>query len=92
MKKSDLIKALSDKENLAEIRATEIVNLIFDGFTEALKTDRRIESRGFASFSVRRYKAYSGRNPKTGGKIQVKPKRLPFLKVGKELRKMVDGA
>lgn len=92
MKKSDLITALAKKEKITEIKATEIVNLIFDGFMEALKKDGRIEIRGFASFSVRKYKSYTGRNPKTGENVPVKPKKLPFLKVGKELIKMVDGA
>jgi integration host factor subunit beta len=91
MNKSDLIKALSDKKNLTEIRATEIINLVFDEFTETLKNKGRIEIRGFGSFSVRRYKAYTGRNPKTGARTNVKSKKLPFFKVGKELKKMVDG-
>lgn len=90
MKKSDLITELAKKEKITEIKATEIVNLIFDGFAEALKNDKRIEIRGFASFSVRKYKSYTGRNPKSGIQLQVKPKKLPFCKVGKELRKMVD--
>ena len=90
MNKSDLIKALYEKENLTEKQATEIVNMVFDGFTETLKNNDRIEIRGFGSFSVREYKAYTGRNPKTGKKIGVKPKRLPFFKVGRGLKKKVD--
>ncbi|HQN37886.1 MAG TPA: HU family DNA-binding protein, partial [Caldisericia bacterium] len=50
----------------------------------------RIEIRGFGSFTVREYGAYNGRNPRTGNDVPVKPKRLPFFKVGKELKKMVD--
>jgi integration host factor subunit beta len=90
MNKSDLIKLLSEKENLTEKEATEIVNLVFDGFTETLKNNGRIEIRGVGSFSVREYEAYSGRNPKTGKKIAVKPKKLPFFKVGKELKERVN--
>jgi integration host factor subunit beta len=90
MNKSDLIDTLSKKENLTEKIATEIVNLIFDGFTDTLMKAGRIEIRGFGSFCVREYGAYTGRNPKTGKKISVKPKRAPFFKVGKELRKRVD--
>jgi integration host factor subunit beta len=63
---------------------------MFDGFTDTLKNDGRIEIRGFGSFSVREYGAYTGRNPKTGNIAEVKPKKLPFFKVGKELRGMVD--
>ncbi len=90
MKKSELITELASRENLTEKQAVDIVNLIFDGFTEAFLKSERIEIRGFGSFSIRNYKTYDGRNPKTGEKIPVNPKRLPFFKVGKELKKLVD--
>ena len=90
MTKSDLIEAISLRENLTDKNASDIVNMIFDGFTESLKKGGRIEIRGFGSFTVRKYKAYRGRNPKTGDGIQVKPKKLPFFKVGKELKARVD--
>ena len=91
MNKSDLVAALVDKKNLTEKQATEIVDLMFKGFTNELKNGGRIEIRGFGSFIVRKYKAYKGRNPKTGNAVEVKPKRSPFFKVGRELKKMVDG-
>jgi integration host factor subunit beta len=91
MNKSDLIAALQEKENLTEKQAMDLINLVFDGFTDALKNGGRIEIRGFGSFVAREYRAYTGRNPKTGKKIEVKPKRLPFFKVGRELKKRVDG-
>jgi integration host factor subunit beta len=91
MNKSDLIDALAEKYNLTGKQATEIVDLVFDGFTDALKNGGRIEIRGFGSFTVRKYKAYKGRNPKNGKQVEVKPKKLPFFKVGRELKKMVDG-
>jgi integration host factor subunit beta len=90
MNKSSLIESLSRKENLAEKKASDIVNLIFKGFTDELKKGGRIEIRGFGSFVVRDYGAYTGRNPKTGRNIQVTPKKLPFFKVGKELKERVD--
>jgi integration host factor subunit beta len=90
MTKSDLINALSIKENLSEKNAFEIVNMIFDGFTYTLKKGGRIELRGFGSFTVRKYGAYTGKNPKTGEKVQVKPKKSPFFKVGKELKERVN--
>ena len=90
MTKSDLIDALSTKKNLTEKNASEIVNLIMDGFTDTLKKGGRIEIRGFGSFSVREYDGYTGRNPKTGKKTEVGPKRLPFFKVGKELKERVN--
>jgi integration host factor subunit beta len=91
MNKSELIEALSKKNELTEKKSIELVNLIFKGFTEELRKDGRIEIRGFGSFMVRQYDAYTGRNPKTGKNIEVAPKRLPFFKVGKELKERVDG-
>jgi integration host factor subunit beta len=90
MKKSGLIDALSTKENLSPKNAFEIINIIFDGFTDTLKKGGRIEIRGFGSFTVREYGGYTGRNPKTGAGIQVGEKKLPFFKVGKELRERVN--
>ncbi len=90
MNKSDLIDALSEKETLAHSNAFEIINLVFDGFTDSLKKGGRIEIRGFGSFSVREYGAYTGKNPKTGEKVQVRPKKLAFFKVGKELKERVN--
>jgi integration host factor subunit beta len=92
MNKADLIEALAVKKGLQEKEAYTIVNLIFDGFTDTLKKGGRIEIRGFGSFSVREYGAYTGSNPKTGKKVDVKPKRLPFFKVGKGLKERVKGA
>lgn len=92
MNKADLTEALAVKEGLQEKEAYTIVNLIFDSFANTLKKGGRIEIRGFGSFSVREYGAYTGKNPKTGKKVDVKPKRLPFFKVGKELKERVNGA
>ena len=64
---------------------------MFDGFTDELKNGGRIEIRNFGIFTVRKYKAYKGRNPKNGEYVDVKPKRLPYFKVGRELKRMVDG-
>ena len=91
MNKSDLITDMAAKENLTDKKAAEIINLIFNGFTDTLKKGDRIEIRGFGSFTVSEYKAYTGRNPKTGENIGVRPKKLPFFKVGRELKKRVDG-
>ncbi|MBN1829145.1 MAG: integration host factor subunit beta [Deltaproteobacteria bacterium] len=91
MNKSELIEALYRKESLTEQAASDIVNLVFDGFKEALKAGDRIEIRGFGSFSVREYGAYTGRNPRTGKKVAVQAKRAPFFKVGKGMKKRVNG-
>lgn len=90
MNKSELIEALSIQKNLTYKKSEQIVNLIFDGMSQALIDNDRIEIRGFGSFMVKDYKAYMGRNPKTGEIIQVDEKKLPFFKVGKELRERVD--
>lgn len=91
MNKSELIEELAVKKGLSYKKAEEIVNTIFDSMTAAMIGDDRIEIRGFGSFVVNEYKAYTGRNPKTGESISVKPKKLPFFKVGKELKERVAG-
>ena len=68
------------------------MNTIFDSMIEALKSDERIEIRGFGSFQVKMREAREGRNPKTGEPVHISAKRTPFFKVGKELKEMVDCA
>ena len=92
MTKSELIDAVAQRTNITKSRAEMVVNCIFDGMSDALKKDDGIEIRGFGSFSVRQYKPYSGRNPRTGSPVQVPEKRLPFFKVGKELKELVNKA
>ncbi len=88
--KSDLIEQLSARIKLPRGKAESVVNLMFDRMSEALKQGQRIEIRGFGSFEVRNYKAYEGRNPRTGEPVHVGPKKLPFFKVGKELRERIN--
>lgn len=90
MTKSQLIDILAEKTQMPRKKAEEVINLIFDSMTEALIKEDRIEIRGLGSFVVRHYESYKGRNPRTGESIQVKPKKLPFFKVGKELKELVD--
>lgn len=90
MNKSELIEAVAARRGLSYKKAEEIVNTIFDAMTDAMIQGDRIEIRGFGSFVVNDYKAYTGRNPKTGESISVKPKKLPFFKVGKDLKERVD--
>jgi integration host factor subunit beta len=89
MNKSEMIETLADQKGISFKKAEEIVNTIFDAMTGALLAGERIEIRGFGSFVVNDYKAYTGRNPKTGESIAVKPKKLPFFKVGKELKSRI---
>ncbi len=91
MNKSELIEALAEKKGISCKKAEEIVNTIFESMTSAMLSGERIEIRGFGSFVINEYKAYTGRNPKTGESISVKPKKLPFFKVGKELKERVAG-
>lgn len=90
MNKSDLIERIVERANLPRKRAELVVNLVFDSMTDALARDERIEIRGFGSFVSKHYRARTGRNPRTGESIPVPAKRLPFFKVGKELRERVD--
>ena len=92
MTKSELIDAMAARANLTKARAELVVNCIFDAMTEALERGEGIEIRGFGSFTVRPYKAYSGRNPRTGEPVPVPAKRLPFFKVGKELKELVNSS
>ena len=91
MTKFQLIQKLMEKSNsLAQQDAKTIVNTIFSSMSNALVKGERIEIRGFGNFTVRNYQSYQGRNPRTGTKVEVSPKRLPFFKVGKELKERVD--
>ena len=92
MTKSDLIDMLCETEKMPKGRAELLINAIFDCMEAALRNGDRIEIRGFGSFEIRSYRAYEGRNPRTGSAVSVKPKRLPFFKVGKELKERVNAA
>lgn len=91
MNRSELIENLALQKNISNKRAEEIVTAIFSMMTEAMVAGERIEIRGLGSFVVKNYETYTGRNPKTGEPIKVRPKKLPFFKVGKELKEMVTG-
>ena len=90
MNKLDLIETLKTKAVLTKNEAVAVVNLFFDEMANALANGDRVEIRGLYSFYVKKYKAYSGRNPKTGEEVQIKSKNLPFFKCGKELKERVD--
>ena len=92
MTKSELIERVAQESGMTKGRAEMVVNTIFDSMTAALIAGDGIEIRGFGSFTVRQYKSYEGRNPRTGDVVHVAPKRLPFFKVGKELRERVNGS
>ena len=90
MTKADLIAVIAEKLKFPWARAELLVDQIFSSMSDALMRGEGIEIRGFGSFTVRQYRAYDGRNPRTGATVHVKPKRLAFFKVGKELRERVN--
>jgi integration host factor subunit beta len=89
MTRSDLIEQLAERHGLNLNVAEAIIHEVFGGMTETLIIGNRIEIRGFGSFEIREYEGYSGRNPKTGLEVVVKPKKSPFFKVGKELKERI---
>lgn len=90
MNKSDLIDALARDQNLPIKTVESIIATVLDAMTETLVNGDNVEIRGLGSFTVRDYKSYDGKNPKTGEVVKVKPKKLPFFKMGKELREAVN--
>lgn len=91
MTKSELIEEVARKAPDISKRDIEIiVNTIFDSMTAALARHDRIEIRGFGSFVAKPRRAREGRNPRTGEKVQVPSKWVPFFTVGKELRHRIN--
>jgi len=90
MNKINLIEALKKKVGITKIEAKKVVELFFDEMSKALANGDRVEIRGLFSFYVKHYKAYTGRNPRTGEQIKTKSKKLPFFKCGQELKERVD--
>ena len=90
MNRSELIIAIKNEADLSRKDAEKVVDTFFDAIKETLSKGERVEIRGFGSFAVKNYKPYIGRNPKTGVQINVPSKKLPFFKVGKELKEKVD--
>jgi integration host factor subunit beta len=90
MNKLELIQALKESNGLSKFEAAAVVDLFFNEMANALAKGDRVEIRGLCSFFVKKYKAYAGRNPITGERVTVAPKKLPFFKCGKELKRRVD--
>jgi len=90
MNKLDFIEALQNETDLTKSEAEAVVKLFFNEMANTLEKGDRVEIRGLCSFYVKQYKAYTGRNPKTGERTHVKPKKLPFFKCGQELKERVD--
>ena len=90
MNKLEVINALCTTNGLSKSEATKIVSIFFEQMATALERGDRVEIRGLCAFYVKNYKEYSGWNPKTGEKVEVAPKKLPFFKCGKDLKDRVD--
>jgi len=91
MNKSELVDAVSQELNFSIKTTQNIIDTILDTMIEGLVAGENVEIRGFGTFTVRHYEAYMGRKPKTGEQVEVKPKKLPFFKVGKKLKEAVNG-
>lgn len=90
MNKLELISALKNEANISKADAAKVVHIFFDHMADAMTRGDRVEIRGLCSFFIKEYKSYTGRNPKTGQRVLISPKKLPFFKSGKELRERVD--
>lgn len=86
MNKLQFIKHFASKAKVPQVVAKEVVDTVFNELSTALVQDQRIELRGFGSFENRRYKAYKGRNPRTGESVQVLPKVQATFRAGRELQ------
>jgi integration host factor subunit beta len=91
MTKADLVEEVIRVSGLSKKQAEIIVNTVFDSVVDALQRDDKIELRGFGSFRVRRRRSRQGRNPKTGDRVAVPAKRIPYFKPGKELKDLING-
>jgi len=90
MTKSELAEHVSTKINLTKKETEHIVSMIFESIIGALSHGDKVELRGFGSFRIRHRALREGRNPKTGEKVKVPPKKVPFFRAGKELKEMVN--
>jgi len=90
MTKAELVDEVARMTELTKKHAEVIVNTVFESLVESLKDGEKIELRGFGSFRIRHRGSRIGRNPKTGAKVEVPPKRIPYFKPGKELRELLN--
>ena len=90
MNKMELINALKNECRLTKQEAASVVESFFGTISDTISQGDRVEIRGLCSFFVKEYESYLGRNPKTGERVQIAPKKLPFFKISKELKERVD--
>lgn len=92
MTKADLVEEVTRVTELPRKESEMVVETIFDSIIQALQTSDKIEIRGFGSFRTRQRRGRTGRNPKTGAKVEVPPKKIPYFKPSKELKDFVNTA
>lgn len=92
MTKAELVDEVARVVGLTKKQAETIVNIVFDSIVESLRAGQKIELRGFGSFRLRSRKSRTGRNPKTGEKVEVPSKKIPYFKPGKELKELINKA
>jgi integration host factor subunit beta len=90
MTKAELVEKVANQINLTKKQTEVVVNTVFSSITDSLADGKKVELRGFGSFRIRQRNARVGRNPKSGQKVNVPSKKVPFFKAGKELRELVD--
>lgn len=90
MTKAELVDEVAKSTEITKKHAEMIVNTVFESIVESLKEGDKIELRGFGSFRIRHRSSRIGRNPKTGDRVYVPPKRIPYFKPGKDLREMLN--
>jgi integration host factor subunit beta len=90
MTKAELVDEVARVVQLTKKQAEMIVNIVFDSIVDSLRAGQKIELRGFGSFRLRSRKSRTGRNPKTGEKVEVPSKKIPYFKPGKELKELIN--
>ncbi|MFN2238326.1 MAG: integration host factor subunit beta [Thermoanaerobaculia bacterium] len=90
MTKAELVDEVSRAIQVTKKQAEAIVNVVFDSIVDSLRSGEKIELRGFGSFRLRSRKSRTGRNPKTGEKVEVPSKKIPYFKPGKELKELIN--
>ena len=90
MTRAELVEHVTRVSDLSKKHAETVVNTIFDSIIQALRNDEKIELRGFGSFRIRKRQSRVGRNPKTGARVEVPAKKIPYFKPGKELKELIN--
>lgn len=90
MTKAELVEEVADMTQLSKKHAEIVVNTVFESIVDSLRSGEKIELRGFGSFRIRSRGARIGRNPKTGDRVEVPAKLIPYFKPGKELKELLN--